>query len=58
MKNDSLSFSAKNVKIITVNGVVTLRGPVTSDKEKHKIGQVARSVSGVKQVNNDLEINK
>jgi hypothetical protein len=28
MADDSLSTNAKNIKIITINGVVTLRGPV------------------------------
>ena len=31
---DNLSTDAKNVKIITRDGVVTLRGPVASAKEK------------------------
>ena len=34
MDDDSLSFNAKNVKIITVDGKVTLRGPVASSKER------------------------
>src|SRR5438552_3471451 len=33
-KDDTLSLSAKNVKIITVDGVVTLRGPVKDEREK------------------------
>jgi hyperosmotically inducible protein len=54
--NDSLSMTAKNVKIITANGVVTLRGPVKSDGEKTAIGALSMSVPGVKYVNNQLEI--
>src|SRR5690242_14956789 len=38
----SLSTNAHNVKIITVNGVVTLRGPVKSEVEKSKIADVAQ----------------
>lgn len=56
MDRDSLSTNAKNVKIITVDGVVTLRGPVESDKEKADIATIARGVSGVKSVNNQLEV--
>lgn len=56
MKNDSLSTTAKNVKIITVDGVVTLRGPVKSDKEKTEIAALAQQVQGVKRVDNQLEI--
>lgn len=56
MDDDSLSTNAKNVKIITVNGVVTLRGAVNSDREKTEIGKKAKAVSGVKNVDNQLEI--
>src|SRR5690242_5732198 len=34
MKDKSLSTTAKNVKIITVDGKVTLRGPVKNPAEK------------------------
>ncbi|MBA2368977.1 MAG: BON domain-containing protein [Candidatus Protochlamydia sp.] len=57
MEDDSLSTNGKNVKIITINGVVTLRGPVNSDREKNEIGRKAREVTGVKNVDNQLEVN-
>jgi len=56
VKDDALSMTAKNAKIITVDGVVTLRGPVKSDKEKTEIGALAQAVTGVKRVDNQLEI--
>jgi hypothetical protein len=56
MKNDSLSVTAKNVKIITANAVVTLRGPVKSDKEKTDIVTIAQGTDGVKRVDNQLEV--
>ena len=56
MGSDALSMTAKNVKIITRGGVVTLRGPVKSDKEKTEIAQLAQRIEGVKQVDNQLEI--
>ena len=56
VKNDGLSFTAKNIKIITVDGVVTLRGPVKSDKEKTDIGALAQQVNGIKRVDNQLEV--
>jgi len=56
MKNDALSMTAKNVKIITVSSVVTLRGPVKSDKEKADIAAIATGTDGVKRVDNQLEI--
>ena len=54
--DESLSLNAHNVKIITRNGVVTLRGPVESQAEKAKIGKLARKAAGVKRVNNQLEV--
>ena len=54
--DDSLSVNAHNVKIIAQGGVVTLRGPVKSEEEKRKIEEKARAVSGVKRVDNLLEI--
>ena len=54
--DDSLSTNAKNVKIITNDGTVTLRGPVKSEKEKAEIEAIAKQVAGVKRVDNQLEI--
>ncbi|ARU32871.1 hypothetical protein CAP31_06240 [Sulfuriferula sp. AH1] len=51
-----LSMDAKNVKIITLNGDVTLRGPVKNKAEKEKIGADAKAVPGVKNLNNELEV--
>lgn len=52
----SLSANAKNVKVITLNGVVTLRGPVGNSEEKTYIESVARSAAGVSRVDNQLEV--
>jgi osmotically-inducible protein OsmY len=54
--DDSLSMNAKNVKIITNDGTVTLRGPVKSEKEKSDIEAKAKQVAGVKTVDNQLEV--
>jgi hyperosmotically inducible protein len=54
--DDSLSTSAHNVKIITANGAVTLRGPVKSDEERKKIAAVAEQVAGAGKVQNYLEV--
>jgi hyperosmotically inducible periplasmic protein len=54
--DDSLSTNAKNVKIITNDGTVTLRGPVKSEKEKTEIEAKAKQVAGVKRVDNQLEV--
>jgi hyperosmotically inducible protein len=55
VKNKSLSLDAHNAKIITRNGVVTLRGPVENVAEKNKLQSIAEKTRGVKQVNNQLE---
>lgn len=52
----SLSMLAHNVKLVAAAGVVTLRGPVASADEKITVGKLAASVSGVSQVNNELDI--
>ena len=53
--DDSMSQKALNAKIITQDGVVTLRGPVDSQAEKAAIEQKANSVVGVARVQNELE---
>lgn len=58
MADDSLSFTAKNVKIITAGGKVTLRGPVKSDAERSAIEAAARKVAGANQVDNQIEVKK
>jgi osmotically-inducible protein OsmY len=38
------------------DGTVTLRGKVETDQQKSKAAKIAHKVSGVKQVNNELEV--
>jgi osmotically-inducible protein OsmY len=55
--NDSLlSMTAKNVKIITINGKATLRGPVRRAEEKEEIARQAAQIAGVQNVENQIEI--
>src|SRR5512141_675561 len=42
----SLSTYAHNVKIITVGGMVTLKGPVRSEDEKRTIEEKAAQIAG------------
>lgn len=58
MADGSLSFTAKNVKIITQNGKVTLRGPVKTAQERDAIEAATRKVAGVTQVDNQIEVKK
>lgn len=53
--DDSLSLNGHNVKIISQNGTVTLRGPVENAAEKIKLQTIAEKIRGVKQVDNQLE---
>jgi sporulation protein YlmC with PRC-barrel domain len=52
-----MSLNAKNVKIITINGQVTLRGRVNSEEEKRLIGKIADRIARSGNVNNQLEVN-
>lgn len=54
--DDALSVNAQNVKIVTQNGVVTLRGPVGSAEERASIAAKAKRVAGVTRIDNQLEI--
>jgi hyperosmotically inducible protein len=58
VNDDVLSTNAHNVKIITKDGVVTLRGPVKSASEKATVAARAQKIAGVKRVHNQLEIEK
>ena len=53
---DNPATKARQINVDTRNGVVQLQGFVDSNDEKMQAGQVARSVSGVQSVQNDLEI--
>lgn len=51
-----MSLNAQNVKIMTKDGNVTLRGPVATADEKLKIGRLANEVAGTQNVDNQLEV--
>jgi osmotically-inducible protein OsmY len=54
--NDQFSVLAENIKVITVNGKVTLRGPVKTAEEKQAVQSAAESVAGAASVDNQLEV--
>lgn len=56
VKNKSLSLYAHNVKIITHDGMVTLKGPVRDEKEKKIVERAAAKVAGKEKVTSELEI--
>lgn len=56
MKDKSLSTYAHNVKVITQNGRVTLKGPVRSEDEKKSVEGKATEVAGENKVTSELNI--
>ncbi len=56
MQDKSLSTYAHNVKIISQNGMVTLKGPVQSEEEKSAIEAKAAEIVGQDKVTSQLEI--
>ena len=54
--DNTLSTNAHNIKIITLGGTVTLRGPVDSQAELNHLKTVAQGVAGVNSVDTQLEV--
>ena len=52
----NMSVNAQNVKIITIDGQVTLRGPVNTVEEKRLIGEIADRSTHSGDVDNQLEV--
>jgi len=55
-KTEGLSVNAKNIKIVSKDGKVTLRGPVKSADEKQQLAKIARQTEGVTSVDNQIEV--
>lgn len=56
MKDKDLSMNAHNVKIITVDGMVTLKGPVESEQEKKAIEELATEAAGKDKIKSEITI--
>lgn len=56
VEDKSLSTSAHNVKIISQNGTVTLKGPVKSEEEKQTIESKATQIAGQGNVKNEIQV--
>ena len=54
--DSGMTTNAKNVKIITLNGRVTLRGPVNTAEEKNRIAEIADRIASAGNVDNQLEV--
>ena len=55
-EDKALSTYGHNVKVITQDGKVTLKGPVRSEDEKNSIAAKAMAVAGDGNVDNQLDV--
>lgn len=55
---DNLSVRAQNIKIITENGRVILKGPVASKEEMETVGRIARQNAGSAKVINETYVER
>jgi osmotically-inducible protein OsmY len=55
MRHSELSSNAHNIKVITVNGVVTLKGPVKNLQEMKIVDEIARGEAGVRNAINEMQ---
>jgi osmotically-inducible protein OsmY len=55
MNDGQLSIDAQNIKVITRDGQVVLRGPVDNAVECRRVEQIAIGVAGVQKVDNQTE---
>lgn len=56
MEDKSLSTYAHNVKVISQNGKVTLKGPVRSDEEKSAVESKANEIAGSGNVTSEITV--
>ncbi|MDT3779649.1 BON domain-containing protein [Nitrospira sp. MA-1] len=56
MADTTLSMNAHNIKIVTLNGKATLRGPVDTQDERRRILKIATLIVGLNNVINLLEV--
>lgn len=54
IEDPNFSPRAKQIEVIAVDGVVTLRGQVGSDDESSNIESKIKNINGVKKVDNQL----
>jgi len=56
LATEGMSINARNVKIITADGRVTLRGPVDSSAERDTVAKIARELAGENNVDDQIEV--
>lgn len=55
--DDSLGTNAQNVKVVTADGMVTLRGSVENSGEQDRVVAIAKQSAGSNRVQNELQVN-
>lgn len=58
LADPALSSEAKNIVIITRNGVITFHGKVRSDRERSEILKKAQAIAGARGIDNKLEVSE
>lgn len=58
MSDNNLSAEARNIQVMTSNGVVTLSGSVASFQEKNMIINKVMNMDGVESVNDRLRVDR
>jgi len=57
VEDKSLSTYAHNIKVITQNGQITLKGPVKSDEEKQAVeAKAAQVAGGADRIKSEIEV--
>jgi hyperosmotically inducible periplasmic protein len=56
--DETLSTYAKNIKIIVIDDLITLKGPVRSDAEKLQIVRIANNAAPEYKIENQIEVVK
>jgi len=56
LMKEEFSMDAKNIKVITRNGAVTLRGPVKTAAERERISALVKAMPGIKSIDNQLQV--
>lgn len=54
---DEYSMDAKNIKVISRHGAVTLRGPVETAAELERIDVMVKAMPGITSLDNQLQVN-
>jgi osmotically-inducible protein OsmY len=55
-KDKSISTYGHNIKVVTQNGMVTLKGPVRSEEEKKAIEAKAAEIAGGDKVTDQMDV--